>query len=228
MAVYNSMLHWRMYLVFCVVIIISSMISIEVLRGDGYNEDGTPSCTWTYFDPHCSPSGWISFIIGEVVLAVILGLLLYFLSSRSNEKISETTRQIQNILQQQHELRARRTIYVVHALKDHFGTLLLSLGIMNRALQKAKSYEDVQVSIRERYRIVPISVQRAYDILSIAADLLDPMLTEDIRNILQKIETIDPATGVGKGFPNYDLIKEGIRQCTGGLNESMDNDPILK
>ena len=54
----------------------------------------------------------------------------------------------------------------------------------------------------------------------------DEASVEEMRDVIHKIEHTDPTTGVGKGYPAYDEVKENMASCVKHLNEAMDVDVV--
>ena len=57
--------------------------------------------------------------------------------------------------------------------------------------------------------------------------MADPTLADDIRSLVYKIKDVDLAAGVGRGYPGYDEIKEGIDECVHRLDEAVRVDVML-
>lgn len=195
-----------------------------------YSQDeDIPTCSLTQFDPNCSPSGWIAFILGEVFVAIAIAVFLFYLQSKTDKGLSETIEQIQVILKREDESRRRQLIYVNQALKNYFSVILMITGLMNRALVKAETYEDVPATIRDKQKDLVRAVNRSGEALSLAVEMLDPLLTEQIRRFLNRVEEVNLSSGVGKGFPGYDDLKKEIARFTEKLDAEIGNeDRILK
>lgn len=184
-------------------------------------EDGSTGCSFTYFDPNCSPSGWISFILGDVLLAMLLALLLHHLQRKSNAKIDYTTRKIEEILHQENLARNRRVIFACQSLKDGFGVVLVSMGIMHMKLNAAKAGDDVSSQILEQGEIIGRSVPNLRDAVGKATEGVDPILVESIYRLLIRLDNLQPELSIGTGFPEYDYIKTTIRNITSSLNSEV-------
>ncbi len=185
-------------------------------------EDAPTGCSFTYFDPNCSPSGWISFILGDILLAVLLALLLYYLQRKHNAKIDDTTRKIEEILQRGNQSRNRRVIFACQSLKDGFGVILVSIGLMNMKLKAAKAGDDVSAQIFEQKETMGRAISNSHDAVGKATEGLDPMLVENIYRLLTRLDSIQPDTGAGTGFPEYGYIKDTIRGFTDSLNAEVE------
>lgn len=195
-----------------------------------YSQDeDIPTCSLTQFDPNCSPSGWMAFILGELGVAIAIALFLHYLQGQTNSKISEAIEQIQVILKREDESRRRQLIYVNQALKNYFSVILMITGLMNRALAKAETYEEVPETIRDKRKDLIRAVGRSGETLSLAVEMLDPLLTEQIRRLLNRVEEVNLSSGVGKGFPGYDDLKKEIVRFTEKLDAEIGGeDRILK
>ena len=179
-------------------------------------------CSLTYFDPHCSPSGWLSFILGDLVIAILLAWFLHHLGAKSNAKIDTTTHKIEEILRHEEESRNRRTIFVCQSLKDGFGVIVVSAGLMNMMLKKMKSPDDMEDKLDEQQDVMDRAIRNARNVVDMGVETLDPMLVEGIYKLLNYLENLRPVTGVGTGLPGYDDIKTKIHTFTEHLNNEVE------
>ena len=165
----------------------------------------------------------MSFLIGDLVIAIALGFFLHYMSVQSNVAISKTTSDIKKILDLTKQAESRRTIFVSQAMKNHFGVLLLAMGLMNRLLLTAKSYDDIKSIMREQHAGIERAIQRAHDTLIMSADLMDPKLIDEMTNILYKLESVKVDSELGNGFPDYKNTRDTIKHCTSKLNAAIDS-----
>ena len=202
--------------------------SLEV--GDSeITDEGVPTCSIMEFDPKCSPSGWVSFIIGDLTLAIIIAAMIYLLQRRTTNKLADAIMFMEKFLKHEEDAKRKQLIFVTQSLKNHFSTMLLIAGLMNNALKKVDSYDDIPAPIREKYKHMIVIASHANDALGIATHILDPMLTEQTRRFIDMVENVNPESGVGKGFPRYDAIKSDISSITTKLDTFIGNkDEILK
>lgn len=185
-------------------------------------EDASGGCSFTYFDPNCSPSGWISFILGDILLAGLLAILLHHLQRKSNAKIDDTTKKIEEILRRENQSRYRRVIFACQSLKDGFSVILVSMGLMNMKLKAAKATDYVSALIFEQKETMGRAISNSHDAVGKATEELDPVLVESIYRLLTRIDSIQPESGAGTGFPEYDYIKTTIRDFTDSLNTEVE------
>lgn len=158
---------------------------------------------------------WILFAFG-------LGVLLLAFLFRNKMHVTINT------LKYNPESRRGRIILAKQTLKNHFSTILVSAGIMDKILKKADASHNSQDSIQEMSDVVISTAARAHQTLDAAADLLDAKLAEKIRKLLSHIEEIEPASGVGSGYPDYNGIKKEITYITNRLDIGIDDDAVLK
>ena len=125
------------------------------------------------------------------------------------------------------EVRHKKAVSVNHELKNHFNIILLNIGLMNRALTKATTYEEIPHKIRHNYGTLNDVLTRTNTTLDEATDLMDSSLIEDIRLLVGKIKSTDPSSMVGKGYPDYDKINENIDKCVLRLDEEVEVDIML-
>ena len=185
-------------------------------------EDASSGCSFTYFDPNCSPSGWISFILGDILLAGLLAILLHHLQRKSNAKIDDTTRKIEEILRRENQSRNRRVIFACQSLKDGFSVILVSMGLMNMKLKAARAGDDVSALIVEQKETMGRAISNSHDAVGKATEELAPVLVENIYRLLTRLDSIQPETGAGTGFPEYDYVKAAIRDFTDSVNAEVE------
>ena len=189
-----------------------------------FSQDEEPTgCSLTYFDPYCSPSGWMSFILGDVVIAILLAWFLHHLGAKSNAKIDATTHKIEEILEHGEESRNRRTIFVCQSLKDGFGVMVVSAGLMNMKLKIMKSADEIGDQLDEQHDAMDRAIRNARNVVDMGVETLDPMLVEGIYKLLNYLENLQISAGVGVGLPGYDDIKTKIHTFTEHLNEEVEH-----
>ena len=179
-------------------------------------------CSLTYFDPHCSPSGWLSFVLGDLVIAILLAWFLHHLGAKSNAKIDATTHKIEEILQHGEEARNRRTIFVCQSLKDGFGVIVVSAGLMNMKLKMMKSEDDMGSQLDEQHDAMDRAIHNARNVVDMGVETLDPMLIEGIYKLLNYLESMQISDGIGAGLPGYGDIKTKIHTFTEHLNGEVE------
>lgn len=208
--------------------VLSAAILPMVTPAYAQDED-IPRCSILEFDPKCSPSGWMSFLMGEVAIAVIIAVILFRLQNKTESKIANAVCEIQKIVHDHEEARKRNLIFVTQALKNYFSVILMIAGLMNRSLVKAETYEDVPANIRDKQKDLVMAAEHANGVLNLAVQTMDPLFSEQLRRFLNKVEGIDPEAGVGKGFPGYGDIKKEVAYLTEKLNAEIgDDNRILK
>lgn len=204
-----------------------TVTSIIAFSQDDVTEE-THTCSLTYFDPHCSPSGWMSFILGDVVIAIALGIFLHYLGSKSYKRLVENSERIDKILKRSEESKRRLLVFNSQLLKNNFSVMLMNMGLMNMALNKAKVYEDVPLNIRENYLSLQPVLSRTHNTIGSSVDVLDPLFIAEIQSFMTRFEKIKPASGVGKGFPEYEKIKNDIVHITEKLDKVVGTGEVLK
>jgi len=188
--------------------------------------------------PGCDLSGWMKLIMGDLAIGAFLAILLHYLSHRSNIKIEENLRigienskNIQKIILAQEESRNRRKIYVGQTMKNHFSSILLSIGLMNKFLKESSSIdssEDHLSNLKQKEQELKSIIQRSRNTLDLSIDIFDPLFVDQIEKFLTQIDQTDVSDFQINGFPNYEEIKEKISQLTKRLNNFLDSDVVLK
>lgn len=186
------------------------------------------TCSLTYFDPHCSPSGWMSFILGDLVIAIALGVFLHHLGSKSYKRLVKNSERIDRILKRGEESKRRLLVFNSQLLKNNFSVILMNMGLMNMALSKAKTYEDIPPNIRENYDSLQSVLNRTHNTIESSLDVLDPLFISEIQMFVTRFEEIKPSNGVGEGFPEYEKIKDGIAHITEKLDNVVGTGEVLK
>lgn len=214
---------------FLALLVVAVLIHVPSAHSQEEEEEYVDPCSLTSFDPDCSPSGWVSFIIGDVTLAVMIAVMIYYLQRRTMDKLSVAIMFTQKVLRQEEESKRRQLVFVTQSLKNYFSGILMIAGLMNHYLVDAKTYEDVPQIIREKQKEMVTITGHSNDTLNLATHILDPVLTEQIHRFISTIEKTKPESGVGKGFPRYDGIKEDIASITKKLDACVGKEnEILK
>lgn len=184
----------------------------------------------------CDLSGWMKLVMGDLAIGAVLALLLHYLSHRSNVKIEENTkiakensRDIQKIIFAQEESRNRRKIYVVQTLKNHFSSILLSIGIMNRIFMESKVKEGGDLAdIKQKELELKNIIHRSRATLDLSIDIFDPLFIDQIEKFFVGLDQIDLSNNKTNEFPNYEEIKDNISKITKRLNKLIESDVVLK
>ena len=179
-------------------------------------------CSLDRFDPHCSPSGWMSFLVGDIFITFLLAVVVYEIGRRNSNRIKEATKKIGGILEEEYELRKRQVIFVDRAIKDAFGVIMISAGLINMKLKAAKEGDGVEDQIRPQVEVMKRAIRNAHGVTEMAVEVLDPELVGEIYILLNHLNTIKPETGVGTGFPEYDEINDSMRACVERLDAEVE------
>ena len=202
-------------------------------------------CSMWEVNPECDLSGWMKLFLGDIMIGVFLALLLHFFSRRSNIKLEKNSEQltensetikknsitIQKILDAQESSRNRRRDYFVQSTTSSFNAVLLRLGLMNRIVLNEKNIDtDDQYHRLELEEIAIIEVvEKVKHAISLAVDILDPMLVTQIDNLFTYIEELSPSKNKEKiEFSEYDDVKEKIMRLRERLEEFVTTKKVLK
>jgi len=192
----------------------------------------------------CDISGWLKLTFG-ISLGTFLAILLHTLAHRVNiriernreqlkensEQIKENSVAIQKILDAQEYSRNRRRDYLVESTKSSFNAILLRLGIMNRIVLNEKN-----IDTDDQYRRLELEetaiheiVEKVRHTISLAVDILDPMLAIQIDNLFTYIEQLSPSKNIEKlEFSEYEEVKEKIMHLRERLKEFVTTEEVLK
>ena len=186
----------------------------------------------------CDLSGWMKLILGDLAIGAVLALLLHYLSHRSNIKIEENSRigkenskQIEKIIVAQENSRHRRKIYVIQTLKNHLGSILLCIGFVNKFLVEStdKDLDEKRLSnLIEQEKELKHLLQRSRVTLSLAIDIFDPLLIDQIEKFLDNMDLMDFSKFHAIEISDYEKFKDKILKITERLNGFLDPDVVLK
>jgi len=202
-------------------------------------------CSMWEVNPECDLSGWMKLFLGDVSIGAVLALLLHFFAHRSNVKMeknsellkknSETIKKnsitIQKILDAQESSRNRRRDYFLQSTTSSFNAVLLRLGMMNRIV-----VNEENIDTDNQYRRLELEELAIHEVLekvkhaiSLAVDILEPMLVTQIDNLFTYIEELSPSKNKEKlEFSEYDDAKEKIMHLKERLEEFVTTKKVLK
>ena len=192
----------------------------------------------------CDLSGWLKLIFG-VSIGTFLAILLYTLSHRNNlklernhEELKQNTKQlkqnniaIQKILDEQKSFKNRRRDHLLASTKSSSNAILLRLGMMNRiVLNKENINRDEQYLKLELEEIAIREItEKVRHTISLAVDVLDPMLATQIDNHLTYVEQLCPSKNKEKlEFTEYEKVKEEIMHLRDRLEEFVTTKEVQK
>jgi len=192
----------------------------------------------------CDLSGWLKLIFG-ITIGTFLAILLYTLSHRNNlklernhEQLKENTEQlkensiaIQKILDAQVYFRNRRRDYLLASTKSSSNAILLRLGMMNRIVLNKENIDtdDQYLKLELEETAIHEIVEKVRHTISLAVDVLDPMLVTQIDNLLTHIEQLCPSKNKEKlEFSEYEKTKEEIMHLRDRVEEFVTTKEVLK
>lgn len=172
-------------------------------------------------------SGYIGHTLGpdslfSILFAAGAAVLLLTFLYRNRMRTAIT------VLKYDTESRKGRAIFVKQELKNQLGVMLMGIGLMDRRLKSPGTYDSIQSAITDASKTVNLTKTRANELVNEAGDVIHSALVKEIRSTLSKIDGIDPMSGAGKGYPDYDNIKEMMTYCTDRLDRSISDDAVLK
>ena len=182
-------------------------------------------------NPECDLSGWMKLFMGDVAIGAVLALLLHFFAHRSNVKIEKNSLAIQKIIDTQEYSRNRRRDYFVQSTNSSFNAVLLRLGLMNRIVLNEKNIDTDDQYHRLELEEIAIHevIEKVKHAISLAVDILDPMLVTQIDNLFTYIEALSPSKNKEKlEFSEYEESKEKIMHLKERLDEFVTTKKVLK
>ncbi len=192
----------------------------------------------------CDLSGWLKVIFGATI-GVFLAILLYTLSHRSNlklernheqlkensEKLKENSIAIQKILDEHEHFRNRRRDYLLASTKSSSNAVLLRLGMMNRIVLNKENIntDDQYLRLELEETAIHEIIEKVRHTISLAVDVLDPMLATQIDNLLTHIEQLSPSKNKEKlEFSEYEKVKQEIMHLRDRVEEFVTTKEVLK
>ena len=193
----------------------------------------------------CDLSNFMVLIFGEVLVGASLAIFLHVLSHRNrmklekdSEQLKENTRQlkenslaIQKILDAQESSKNRRRDYLVESTKSSSNAILLRLGMMNRIVSNKANNDTDDLYLRLELEETAIHgvVEKLRHTISLAVDILDPMLVTQIDNLFTYIEQLSPSKNKEKlEFSEYEEVKEKIMHLRERLEEFVTTKEVFK
>jgi len=193
----------------------------------------------------CDLSNYVVLIFGEILVGASLAILLHTLSHRNSmklekdseqlkensEKIKENSVAIQKILDAQEYSRNRRRDYFVESTESSSNAILLRLGIMNRIVSNKQNLDTEDQYHRLELEEIAIHeiVEKVRHTISLAVDILDPMLVTQIDSLFTYIEQLSPSKNKEKlEFSEYEEAKEKIMHLRDRLEEFVTTKEVLK
>jgi len=192
----------------------------------------------------CDLSGWLKLMFG-ISIGGGLAILLHYLAHHTNKKLEKNREQltehtlqlkensiaIQKILDAQEYSRNRRRDYLLESSKSSFNAILLRLGIMNRIVSNKQNLdrEDQYHKLELEESAIHTIVEKVRHTVSVAVDILDPMLATQIDNLFTHIEQLSPSKNKEKlEFSEYEEAKEKIMHLKERLEEFATTRQVLK
>ncbi len=182
-------------------------------------------------NPECDLSGWMKLFLGDVAIGAFLAILLHFFAHRSNVKLEENSLAIQKILDTQENSRNRRRDYFVQSTNSSFNAILLRLGMMNRIVLNKENIDtdDQYLKLELEETAIHEVVEKVKHAISLAVDILDPMLVSQIDNLFTYVQELSPSKNKEKiKFSEYDDVKEKIMHLRERLEEFVTTKKVLK
>jgi len=182
-------------------------------------------------NPECDLSGWMKLFMGDVAIGAVLALLLHFFAHRSNIKIEKNSLAIQKIIDTQESSRNRRRDYFVQSTNSSFNAVLLRLGTMNRIVLNKENIDtdDQYHRLELEETTIHEIIEKVRHTISLAVDVLDPMLVTQIDNLFTYIEQLTPSKNKEKlEFSEYEETKEKIMHLRDRMEEFVTTKAVLK
>ena len=177
----------------------------------------SPECGIFEIKPGCDLSGWMKFIMGDILIGIFLALLLHHFSRRNSEKL-------QKIIVAGEKMKNTRRDYAIQSLKNHLTTVLFIMGIINRMIlgynKEASEKSRIYTSLKGEEARLNRIMQTARNTIVYSSDTLDPTLVDQLDGILTFISQLSIAEIDGKlDLPKYEQSKAKILDITKKLQD---------
>ena len=228
-----------------IIIVIFAFLISPIFLFDSAYAAVSEGCEMFEIKAGCDLSIWLSLILGEIVVGAFLAIFLHYLAHRSHvelekdsnqlkensEKLKENSVAIQKILDAQEYSRNRRRDYFVESTKSSINAVLLRLGMMNRIVLNEKNIDtdDQYHRLELEETAIHEIVEKVRHTISLAVDILDPMLATQIDNLFTNIEQLSPSKNKEKlEFSEYEGVKEKIMHLKERLDEFATTKEVFK
>jgi len=157
--------------------------------------------------------------IGIYVSIVVMTYSMYYekVASALAQETKEIALQQKKILQDQEFLRQRRQKYAIYEIKNHFTTLLFTLGLINRLvieMNKNDEKEKIRSNIDENLKNATHVIETIRNALSFSNDVIDPTIIDEINAACKLIQEANLKEEGGKLSFSYDDMKKRIYEVT--------------
>ena len=157
--------------------------------------------------------------IGIFVSIIIMNYSIYYeqVANDLAQETKEIALQQKKMLQDQDLLRQRRQRYAIYEIKNHFTTLLFTLGLINRLvieLNKKDEKEKIKSNIDENFKNIIRTIEAIRNALSFSNDVIDPTIIEEINATCKLINDSNLKDEDGKFSFSYDDLKKRIYEVT--------------
>jgi hypothetical protein len=174
------------------------------------NHDGDLS-SWTH--------AIVTSAIGIYVSVVVMTYSIYYekVANDLAQETKEIALQQKKILQDQEFLRQRRQRYAIYEIKNHFTTLLFTLGLINRLvieINKKDEKEKIKSTIDENLTNTRHVIEAIRNALSFSNDVIDPTIIDEINAACKLIYDANLKEENGKFSFLYDDMKKRIYEVT--------------
>jgi hypothetical protein len=157
--------------------------------------------------------------IGIFVSIIIMTYSIYYekVANDLAQETKEIALQQKKMLQDQELLRQRRQRYAIYEIKNHFTTLLFTLGLINRLvieLNKKDEKEKIKSNIDENFKNIRRIMEAIRNALLFSNDVIDPTTVDEINAACKLINDANLKEEDGKFSFLYGDMKKRIYEVT--------------
>ena len=228
-----------------IIIVMFAFFILPIFLFDSAYATVSEGCEIFEIKAGCDLSVWMAVIIGEIIVGAFLAIFFHHLAHKSHlelkkdseqlkensEKLKENSIAIQKILDEQEYSRNRHLDYLLASTKSSSNAVLLRLGIMNRIVLNKENIDRDDQYLRLELEEIAIHqiTEKVRHTISLAVDVLDPMLATQIDNHLTKVEQLCPSKNKEKlEFPEYEKVKDEIMHLRDRVEEFVTTKEVLK
>jgi hypothetical protein len=228
-----------------IILVIFAFLLSPIILSDSAYAAVSEGCEMFEIKAGCDLSIWMALILGEIVVGALLAIFLHYLGHRSHLKLEKDSEQlkensksikdnsiaIQKILDSQEHAKNLRRDNFLGDSTSHFNVILLRLGLMDRIVSNKQNLnsEDQYSKLELEESTIHEIIKNLRHEISLAVDVLDPMLATQIKNLLASIEQFTPSKNKEKlEFSEYEKTKEEIMHLRDRLKEFVTTKEVLK
>jgi len=126
----------------------------------------------------------VSYII-DIMIGILLSVLFLYIDARSGKQLEAIITSLGN-------MRDRRAKFAILDLKNHFTTLLFTLGILNQHVTKYNKEHEERDKTKEEIDDSLVTLEHTIQVIrntvALSSDVLEPSVADEIIGVCQRLE----------------------------------------